>query len=293
MAAALGFGVSGPHGQSWFRERKLARLIARAIEGGVRHFDTAPFYGEAQARLGRALSEIGAGGIFVSTKTGTRREGARSVKDFSADRIRHDVEASLRSLHREALDMLYLHGPSPENIDAALPVLTALKAEGKTKAIGVCGEGPQLDHAVLRGFDAIMGVYNVIDRRHAGVFAQAAAQGMAVVAIAPLAQGAFAAPRPPGSLSDIWRMARSASRGAPPDARARMARAVLAGAGAATPNAAALAFVLQSGFISLALTTTANPAHLAESLAAARAPLSEAAMAGLSALSLDPAGGQP
>jgi aryl-alcohol dehydrogenase-like predicted oxidoreductase len=292
MTAALGFGVSGPHGQAWFSEKKFARLVAQAIDGGIRHFDTAPFYGEAEARLGRALRTAGARDAIVGTKTGTRREGGRIIKEFSANAIRADVDSSLKRLGRDALDMLYLHGPSPPEIDAALPCLSALKADGKVKAIGVCGEGAALDHAVANGFDAIMGVFNIIDRRHAAVFARARARGVQTAAIAPIAQGAFAHRGAPASLSELWRLMRSAARGRPPAVAIKTARAALSTIADLPPSGAALAFVLQGGFASLAFTTTTNAAHLRESLGAAQYPLSEAALARLSALALDPARGQ-
>lgn len=292
MTAALGFGVSGPHGAGWFSEKKLTRLIAQAIDGGVRHFDTAPFYGEAEARLGRALRAAGAKGAIVSTKTGTRRAGGRVHKDFSPKAIRAEAEASLKRLHREALDMLYLHGPSAAEIDAALPTLLSLKAEGKVRAIGVCGEGAALEHALASRVDAIMGVFNVIDRRHAAVFARARAIGAQTVAIAPLAQGAFSRGGGPASPSGLWRVLRAAARGGPPKGMAEKAQAALTGVAGLSPSGVALAFVLQGGLASLALTTTSNPAHLEESLAAARHRRDDALIARLNALALDPAGGQ-
>ena len=205
MTAALGFGVSGPHGARWYRESKVRRLVASALAGGVRHFDTAPFYGEAEVRLGRALAGESASDTFVSTKTGTRWSGGRALKDFTEAGMRADVDQSRRALDRTTLDLLYLHGPSVREIDAALPVLEALKLENKIKAFGVCGEGAPLTHALARGVDAIMGAYNFLDRRHEQLFREAKAKGVMVVAITPLAQGALA---PRGGLpllpAGIW-----------------------------------------------------------------------------------------
>jgi aryl-alcohol dehydrogenase-like predicted oxidoreductase len=289
MTAALGFGVSGPHGQAWFSERKVARLVAQAVDGGVRHFDTAPFYGNAEARLGRALRDIGARDIIVSTKTGTRRAGGRVIKDFSAQAIRADAEASLKSLSRDALDALFLHGPARAEIDAALPALLALKAEGKVKAIGVCGEGAALDHALAQGFDAIMGVFNLVERRHADIFSLAKSKGVLTFAIAPLAQGAFDERRIPTSASGVWRALRGMARGGPAAPATQRAKEALQTVEGVSASGAALAFVLQGAFADVALTTTTNPAHLAESLDAARRVLPADAMARLSAAGLDPA----
>jgi D-threo-aldose 1-dehydrogenase len=293
MSAALGFGVSGPHGARWYSERKLQRLIAAALAGGVRHFDTAPFYGEAQARLGRALAALGGGDVFVSTKTGTRRAGARVVKDFTEAGIRSDVDQSRRALARDALDLLYLHGPSEREIDIAFPVLAALKAEGKIKAFGVCGEGAPLAHALAEGADAIMGAYNVIDRRHEALFRQARAAGVMTVAITPLAQGALAPRRgAPVLPSDYWRLARRWVRGAPPTEKAEMAQSALTAASGVPSFDAALAFVMKGGLASVVITTTTQPRHLAQTLTAAARPIDPGRLEALLAVRLDPAGGR-
>lgn len=285
MRAALGFGVSGPHGARWFREGKLARLIAQALDGGVRHFDTAPFYGAAEERLGRALQ--GRADIFISTKTGTRRAGRRLVKDFSPAGMRADIEGSLLRLKREAVDLVYLHGPAPAEIAPALAALAALKAEGKVRLTGVCGDGEALEQALLAGADALMGVFNIVDRRHEPLFRRARAEGRHVAGIAPLVQGAIAGAAPPVTPAGLWRLARNIRRpAAAPDAVAA-ARARLVALEGFTPAAAALAFVLDSGACDVALTTTSNASHLAESLGAAKSDLSPLACA---ALGLDPSG---
>lgn len=291
MGAALGFGVSGPHGAGWFDEGKLRRLVAATIDGGVRHFDTAPFYGEAEARLGRALKALRAEDIFVSTKTGTRWSGGRATKDFTEGGIRADVERSRRALDRPALDLLYLHGPSAQQIDAARPALEALKAEGKIKAFGVCGEGAPLAHALARGVDAIMAAYNFIDRRHEALFRDARAAGVMTVAITPLAQGALAPARSASALpSDFWRLARRLARGGLPRPEAERARLALAAASGRPAFEAALAFVMQGGLADIVITTTTQPRHLAQTLAAVRRPLDAGPLHALLAARLDPVG---
>ncbi len=280
----LGFGVSGPLGQRWFSEAKARALIEAAIAAGVRHFDTAPFYFDAEARLGAALPS----NIFVSTKTGTRRIGRRLVKDFSAEAIRADVEASRRRLRRDRLDLLYLHGPARRQIDAALPTLEALKREGRVAAVGVCGEGAPLRHAAETGFDAIMGVYNLIDRQHEEIFAAAHQRGVLTVAVAPLAQGRLD-PRffAPGSMSDVWRIARGAFRGRYRNDEIRRVRTAISAFPDLAPPDAALGFVLANPMIDIVMTTTTKPEHLRQSIRAAGARLDPAVYKVLIALALD------
>lgn len=285
----LGFGVSGPLGQFWFSEAKTRALIEHAVAGGITHFDTAPFYFDAEKRLGDALRGLGGAGVFVSTKTGTRRKGRALAKDFSERAIREDVEESCKRLGRETLDLLYLHGPASAEIDAARPVLDALKQEGRVRAVGVCGEGEPLSHALRIGFDAIMGVYNILDLRHEAIFAEAKKRGALTVAVAPLAQGLFD-PRfnRPRSLSDFWRLARARVRGRYGSELVEAARKAL---GDADPAAAALGFVLANPDIDIVMTTTTKPRHLADSLAAR--PLGGADYAALKSFSLTPAGSAP
>lgn len=285
----LGFGVSGPLGQFWFNEAKTRALIEQACAGGISHFDTAPFYFDAEKRLGATLQTLGDQAAFVSTKTGTRWKGRTFVKDFSERAIREDVEKSCRRLGRKALDLLYLHGPTSAEIDAARPVLETLQREGRIRAIGVCGEGEPLAHAARCGFGAVMAPYNIMDRRHEAIFAEAKKRGVLTVAVAPLAQGLFDPEfNRLHSLPDFWRVARARFRGR---YRSDLLEAARRALGELEPAAAALGFVLANPDIDIVMTTTTKPGHLAQSLAA-RA-LEGADYAALKSFSLTVGGSAP
>ncbi|NWG70238.1 MAG: aldo/keto reductase [Parvularculaceae bacterium] len=268
----LGFGCSGAWGQRWFDERQARAVLARAIERGVRCVDTAGFYagGEAERRLGVVLRDLRAS-VFVSTKTGTRYESSGARKDFSEAAIRADVSASLQRLHCERLDLLYLHGPSSTELAQSLPALARLREEGKIARWGVCGEGRGLEEAVEAGADAIMGVYNFLNRRHAPVFAKAKAHGLGVVAIAPLAQGLYRRGFfEAGSAADLWRIARALLKNREELARARAARPILEAIEGYSPAQAALAFVHANPDIDVAVTTTTSLGRLEETLVGVR-----------------------
>jgi aryl-alcohol dehydrogenase-like predicted oxidoreductase len=197
----LGFGCSGAWGMPWHDERAARAVLDAAYEAGVRCFDTAGFYGagEAERRLGRALAAFSEP-VFVSTKTGTRRQSplAPVRKDFSEAAMRADLEGSLRRLQRDRVDLLYLHGPSRDALASAATLLERFKQEGKIAAWGVCGEGEGLSDAIDFRADAIMGVYNILRREHAATFARrrlahrprTAAQSERVDGRAPPAPGA-------------------------------------------------------------------------------------------------------
>ncbi len=288
-ALKLGLGVSGALGQSWFSEAKACRLIERAYELGIRHFDTAAFYGrgEAERRLGRALA--GADDARISTKTGTRQDrlGRRS-KLFCEAAIRDDLEASLQRLQRQRIGTLYLHGPDYWIVDHYRPVFEALKAEGHIARGGVCAAGPTLCQAILdQTTDAVMGAYNLFDRRHCALFALARARGIATASIAPLGQGLHRRglywPRSP---SDGWLLARAVLRKGEALARARRAQVqALHRLGDMSAAQALFRYALSHPAIDVVMMTTTRPRHLEEAVRIAReAPLAPARLAGLEGL---------
>lgn len=118
---------------------EVRRLVARALERGVRLFDTANVYagGESERLLAAALAEAPLGQeARVATKAGLAAHGGRP-EGLGPAALRAAVEASLARLGRERVDLLYLHAP-----DAATPVeetvagVGALVAEGKVRAWG-------------------------------------------------------------------------------------------------------------------------------------------------------------
>ena len=281
----LGFGVSGPLTADWFSERRTAALIDQALGLGVRHFDTAPFYGAGEARLAAALRRCARNDVIISTKTGTRRIGLReTVKDFSAEGVYADVMRSVERFAPAKVDIVYLHGPNHRELDAGVEVLRRLQADGAIARVGVCCHGYVLPRAVDRGVDAIMGRYNFLDRDNAAVFETAKAKGMHVCAFAPLGQALFAARATTvRSLADIWRVTRAYLDQGPAVKRAHAARDVLTELAPMTAASAALSFVAGAENVDAAMVTTTKPAHLAELAAAAETRLDDRARAVLDA----------
>jgi aryl-alcohol dehydrogenase-like predicted oxidoreductase len=110
-------------------ESDALRLIDEALDSGINLIDTSPYYGSAEARLGKALTPAKRGSVILCTKAG--RYGF-SAFDFSPARIRKSVEDSLTALRTEFV-----------NIDPVLSEscaeLVRLKEEGKCRFIGMTG----------------------------------------------------------------------------------------------------------------------------------------------------------
>ena len=146
----------GGIGQVWgpTTEAESVRAIHRALELGVNFFDVAPGYGHGKAEevLGRALHGRQEP-VVVATKV---RLAAEEMHDV-AGAVRTSVEASLRRLRRETVDVLHVHnrftprrGDLPHSLsadDALGPVLDAyqqMQHTGKTRFIGISAMEPDV-----------------------------------------------------------------------------------------------------------------------------------------------------
>ena len=122
--------------------------IRLAWERGVRYFDVAPMYGSgaAEHRLGMNLDGQPRDAFVVSSKVGRIVDdpdqngvGERWHFDFTADGIKRSIEASLRRLRMDRIDILFIHDPNDHwetAINEAWPVLADLRSQGVVRAIG-------------------------------------------------------------------------------------------------------------------------------------------------------------
>ncbi len=142
----IGFGAWAIGGSGWAfgwgaqDDRESMEAIARALDLGVNWIDTAAIYGlghseevVAKALKGRSSRP------YIFTKCSMiwdeKGEIARSLK---ADSVRREVEASLRRLDIETIDLYQIHWPNPESeIEEGWTTLSKLKDEGKVRYIGV------------------------------------------------------------------------------------------------------------------------------------------------------------
>src|SRR5262245_15325303 len=102
--SALGLGC-GPLGDPAISEENAAQLVHVALERGVCVFDTAPSYGESEARLGRALRGRRASAVLV-TKGGY---GVPGVADWTAEAVSLGIDRALRVLETDVIDAFLLH----------------------------------------------------------------------------------------------------------------------------------------------------------------------------------------
>lgn len=194
-----------PYSPTETRQRKqVIEAIHKALEMGITYFDTAPGYGDGESELifGEALAGIetsasGEAPIFVATKVGP------TVADMRAS-----VEASLKRLRRDRLDLLQIHGSSytSETADAILSEgglldkMAQLKEEGLVRFIGFTSEdnNPALYRFIESGRFEVMQInYNFLFQhpletsRPFGSLLEAEKQGLGICTMRTVTSGLF------------------------------------------------------------------------------------------------------
>jgi aryl-alcohol dehydrogenase-like predicted oxidoreductase len=150
----VGFGAwaigGGDYAFGWGAQDDQESLdaIERAVDAGINWIDTAPVYGLGRSEevVGRALKRFGPSRRpYVFTKCSfVWQDGERQVtQSHEAASIRNEVEASLRRLGVDVIDMVQIHWPKvqwitgPGTIEEAWAALAGLKRQGKVRYIGV------------------------------------------------------------------------------------------------------------------------------------------------------------
>jgi aryl-alcohol dehydrogenase-like predicted oxidoreductase len=133
-------------------ERDAIRAIEVALDLGVNWIDTAPFYGWGRAEqiVGKALRGK-RDNIYIFTKCGTLPDGqGGSREDLSPANIRGEVEASLRRLHTDFIDLYQFHDPDPHTaIEESWTVMQQLIQEGKVRYGGLSNHTIELMERAL------------------------------------------------------------------------------------------------------------------------------------------------
>lgn len=158
-------------------ERALATIHA-ALDAGVTYIDTADIYAPAWDAMGhneeivrRALTSYGgsAGHVIVGTKGGiTRGPGETWGRDGSMTYLRRAVEASLRALDTDVIDLYQWHRPDRWMIyGEAVTNFKTLQDEGKIRAIGISNANvEEIDIAVeVLGASGLASVQNEFSPR--------------------------------------------------------------------------------------------------------------------------------
>lgn len=287
--SAVGFGAWQLNNPLWGGpdEATSLRLVHAALDRGCSFFDTAPGYGEGASErlLGQALRGRRDAAVLC-TKYGHSADGA---ENFTAANLRPALEASLRRLQTDRVDVLLLHNPPGALLDATQAAdlyaeLEALRAEGKLRAFGASVDWARdlqtLTESTPSGAAEIL--FNAFHQEPRRAFPAAASRGVGLIAKVPLDSGWLS-----GKYDEQSRFAGIRERWTPEVVARRAAlvrelRALLP-AGLTLPQAA-LRYVLAQPEIATVIPGAKDLAQLEANLSAAAEPLAPDVVAAIEEL---------
>jgi pyridoxine 4-dehydrogenase len=245
-----GEGIWGPPAD---RDEAIG-VLRRCIDLGIDLIDTAEAYGPhvSEELIAEALHPYPEG-LVIATKGGFDRPGpGRWDENARPERLREEVEGSLRRLRLERIDLWQLH-----RIDPAVPAedqfgaIVAMQREGKIRHVGLSEVSvEQLANArTMLEIVAVQNLFNLTNRRSEAVLEACERDGIGFIPWWPLDVGKLNASG--GVVAEI-----AARRGA-------------------TPGQVALAWLLHRSPVMLPIPGTSKVAHLEENTAVAELELSE------------------
>ncbi|MEA2685096.1 MAG: hypothetical protein QOE93_291 [Actinomycetota bacterium] len=194
-ALALGTWAFGGDWGS-FDTADAENTIDGALEQGITLFDTAQAYGfgVSERLLGQTLwSRVRRDEVIVATKGGLRMDGPTLVRDAGTRWLRAGVEASLRNLGTDYIDLYQVHWPDPVTpAEQTAAVLEELVAEGKIRHVGVSNyDVKQIDELARFGrVETLQPPYHMFRRDIADeILPYTEANDIGVLAYGPLAHG--------------------------------------------------------------------------------------------------------
>jgi aryl-alcohol dehydrogenase-like predicted oxidoreductase len=197
----VGFGAWAIGGGDWEfgwgaqNDAESVAAIERALELGVNWIDTAAVYGlgHSEAIVRRALEGVDRR-PYVFTKAGLLDGGGgRVVNRLKRDSIRREVEASLKRLGVDAIDLYQIHWPNPDrDVEEGWSAFAELKDEGLVRHIGVSNfDVDQLRRAqAIAPVETLQPPYSLVDRAvEEEILPFAGHAGIGVIAYSPMGSG--------------------------------------------------------------------------------------------------------
>jgi aryl-alcohol dehydrogenase-like predicted oxidoreductase len=264
----LGYGAMELRGQPRgpaVSDEDAGRLLNAVLDGGINLIDTSPDYGRSEELIGTHIGHRREE-YFLASKCGCPMEPPPGSQppyphEYTSERVRANVERSLRRLGTDRLDLVQVHmSPSRDTLEHehTVETLRELRDEGKIRFIGMSGILPQLPgHLAMNVFEAFQIPYSAVQRDHENLITEAAEAGAGTLIRGGAARGGASEEKnwavgpltqQPGLGQQNW--------------EASGIEELLAGAGIGKQEFI-VRFTLSHPGLSTTIIGTANPAHLA------------------------------
>jgi aryl-alcohol dehydrogenase-like predicted oxidoreductase len=197
--SVVGFGCWPMAGDRYgaIQDDEAVKAIHRALDRGVNCVDTAPAYGAGHSEevVARALQGRRRDVILV-TKCGVKVPPPGQpgpLRDASRGNVLREIDASLKRLRTDWVDVLLVHWPDPgTRFEETMRALDEVVASGRTRFVGVSNfTGPMITECLrTRRVDVSQVGYHMLDRRQEQeTFPLCLAQGIGVMGYGSLGHG--------------------------------------------------------------------------------------------------------
>ncbi len=169
-------GVKYPNAFALPDDKHLHNLLQCARDLGINLIDTAPAYGNSEARLGTLLSGNRKDWVIAS-KVGEEFIEGNSLYNFTPEHAEKSIKRSLKNLNTDYIDIMLVHsdGNDVYNIEhfGILHFLSELKKQGLIRAFGMSTKTVEGGLLALQQSDVVMVTYNPIETTEQPVIAKA------------------------------------------------------------------------------------------------------------------------
>ena len=193
---ALGTWAMGGWMWGGTEEKDAIRTITTAVDNGITLIDTAPVYGFGRSEeiVGKALSENSMRNrVVIATKVGLDWTGEQPWRNAGRERIFAEVEASLRRLRTDVIDIYQVHWPDPTvPMEETADAMNTLYRQGKIRAIGVSNfsVAQMKQFAAVAPIHTVQPPYNLFERGIEKVLLPYCSwESIAVLAYGPICRG--------------------------------------------------------------------------------------------------------
>lgn len=174
QATALGLGTNAVGGYNLFpnlKDEDGLQLVTAGLNHGIKLLDTAYVYGlgHSEELVGQAMHAFDRHSFALATKGAQDFSSGEQVINNTPEFLTAQVEASLKRLNTDYLDIYYIHFPDKQTPKAeAVGALQRLREQGKIRAIGVSNFSlEQVKEANADGYvDVVEDEFSLLHRDH-------------------------------------------------------------------------------------------------------------------------------